>query len=95
MDKNTFGNSESSVILSEILERYPTYRRKVSSMLVEMSTINKELINSDLSDKLKKSFLVSTLDRFKSKASNLDVKEIETFTKNVVKQYYRIALDKV
>jgi len=93
MDKNTFGDSDSAVMLVNILDAHPTYRRKVSAMLQEANTINRELLNCNLSDHLKRAFLRTSLERFKNKASTLDVKEVETFTQNVIKQNYRKTME--
>lgn len=95
MDKNTFGDSDSAVMLVNILDAHPNYRRKVSAMLEESNRINRELLNCNLSDHLKKSFLRTSLERFKKKASNLDIKEIESFTQNVIKQNYRKIMDRL
>ena len=92
MDKHTFGDSASAIMLTNILDANPSYRRKVSAMIHDLNTINRELTESNLSIHLKKSFLRTTLDRFKLKASNLKLKEIETFTQNVIKQSYRRTL---
>jgi len=89
MDKNTFGDSDSAIMLVSILETYPIYRRKVSAMLEAHNRINKEIQTSNLSTHLKKSFIRTSLDRFKKKASHLEIKEVETFTQNVIKQNYR------
>jgi len=95
MNKNTFGDTHEAIILAEILDTHSTYRRRVSSMLNEHNNVNNSLIKSNLFNHLKKSFLRTTLERFKTKASNLDIKEVETFTKNVIKQQYRKALVKI
>lgn len=95
MDKNTFGDSDSAVMLASILDTHPTYRRKVSSMLEESNRVNNELLRCNLSIHLKRSFLRTSLERFKSKASHLDVKEVETFTQNVIKQNYRKIIDQL
>ncbi len=95
MRDTTFGNSDSALMLTQILDTNPTYRKKVSAMLHEMNTVNNELLKCNLPKSLKKSFLRTTLERFKRKASNLDVKEVETFTQNVIKQNYRKTLEKI
>lgn len=92
MDKTTFGDTHSAEILTSILDIHNTYRKKVSAMLHEQTTVNKEIVESNLSTHLKKSFLLMTLERFKTKASRLDVKEVKTFTQNVIKQNYRKSL---
>jgi len=95
MDKNTFGDSDSAVMLVNILDTTPTFRRKVSATLQESNTINRELLECNLSNHLKRSFLRSSLERFKTKASTIDVKEIETFTQNVIKQNYRKTMEQL
>lgn len=95
MNSTTFGKSDSAIKLAEILDQHPTYRKRVSAMLQEQTTVNKEIVGSNLSYHLKKSFLMTTLERFKSKGNNLDVKEVQTFTLNVIKQNHRKSLNQI
>ena len=95
MVPTTFGNSQSAIHLAEILDRQPTFKRKVSAMLQEFNTVNGELLKSNLPDKLKRSFLRTNLERFKTKGANLAVPEVQTFTLNVIKQNYRKIIEQI
>lgn len=88
MNKLIFGNSESAKILAEIVEKNPTHRKKITSIMNEYNTVQWEIVNSDLSIKLKKNFLRVTLDRFKLKMHRFDG-GLRTFGLNVIRQIYR------
>ena len=95
MDKNTFGKTVSAETLVEILEINPTYKRKVSALMAEFNNVNNQLVECNLSGKMKKSFLRSTLERFKKKIDNIEVTEVKTFSHDVLKQHYRESLERV
>lgn len=94
MEPTTFGKSESARILAEILDNHPKVRKNVSSRLHEFNSVSKALIESNLDASLKKSFLKNTLERFKHKLNKFEG-EVQTFSQNVLKQNYRMYLDKI
>ena len=92
MNKTLFGNTESAMVLAEILEEKQEYKKKVSANLNEYNQVLNEIVNSNLSVKLKKNFLRVTLQRFQYKMSKFDG-DVKTFSLNVVSQMYRKHLE--
>lgn len=92
MNKTLFGNTESAMVLAEILEEKQEYKKRISANLNEYNQVLKEIVNSNLSVKLKKNFLRVTLQRFQNKMSKFDG-DVKTFSLNVVSQTYRKHLD--
>ena len=88
MSKPSFGSTESALILAEILEKYPKERRKISASFNEYNQDQNEIVNSNLSIKLKRHFLKVILDRFKKKMEKYDG-DVKTFSMNVLSQIYR------
>ncbi len=88
MNKTGFGNTESALILAEILEQFPKERRKISASFNEYTTIQKEIVESNLSVKLKRHMLKVILERFKVKLDRYEG-DVKTFSHNVFTQIYR------
>jgi|SaaInlStandDraft_4_1057021.scaffolds.fasta_scaffold170540_2 hypothetical protein len=91
MNLHTFGNSDSARTLAEILDRDDRIKRKVSSRIVEFNQVQNEILYSNLSLKLKKSFLQVTLERFQKKLKRFDG-EVQTFSLNILSQQHRTRL---
>jgi hypothetical protein len=92
MNKTIFGNTESAIVLAEILEEKQEFKKKISANLNEYNQVLNEIVRSDLSKKLKKNFLKVTLERFRRKMDRFDG-DVRTFSLNVVTQIYRKHLE--
>lgn len=88
MNNTHFGNSDASKILVEILEKNLQFKKKITSSFSEYNRIQNEIVNSDLSVKLKRNFLTVTLKRFQQKMKRFDG-DLKTFSLNVLSQIYR------
>lgn len=92
MNKTLFGNTESAIVLAEILEEKKEFKKKISANLNEYNQVLNEIANSNLSKKLKKNFMRVTLQRFQEKMNRFDG-DVKTFSLNVVSQIYRKHLE--
>lgn len=91
MDKNEFSGSKAAEILVSLLNspQYQHHQKQISSAMVRYNQILKELVESNLSVRLKKHFLTLTLERFQEQFKNID-DEPKTFALNVLSQRYKI-----
>ena len=94
MNITEFGGSDSAKTLALILKNRKEYRKKVSSNLNEYNQVQREIVDSNLSVKLKRNFLRVTLERFQRKMEKFDG-EVKTFSLNVLSQVYRKHLKKL
>lgn len=92
MNKTLFGNTESAIVLAEILEEKKEFKKKISANLNEYNQVLNEIVHSNLSKKLKKNFMRVTLQRFQEKMNRFDG-DVKTFSLNVVSQIYRKHLE--
>ncbi len=94
MNDTSFGSTEEALILANILEKNPYDRKKIAASFNEYTRVLNEIINSDLSKRLKRHFLKSIWDRFKLKMNRYDG-EVKTFSLNVLSQIYRKHLNSI
>jgi len=96
MDQYHFGNSESAVILVDILKRPQNilFQRKVVAIMCEYHRVMREISDSNLRDQLKRAFLTATFKKFRTKFERFEG-ELQTFSWNVLSQTHRKYLNSI